>query len=230
MGGNPLRSLSSHAINAVKPDRPFTKPKDHWNRSTWPSFVSATVTAFTTFSLSALLPSYSAPTPKPPFPPPSPKPHLTIPTSKLTAAALAAATILTSTPSVAADSYKLYYGTAASAASYGGNSDKKASAEYTYDVPDGWKEKLVSKIQKGTNGTDSEFYNPKKKSEKEYLTCLSGFRNLAPKDVVLNNLALSDVDLQDLIAGVRTLAWKKGKMKRGRFIMCMRLMGLVDIA
>ncbi|KAL0464410.1 UNVERIFIED_CONTAM: Thylakoid lumenal protein, chloroplastic [Sesamum latifolium] len=71
--------------------------------------------------------------------------------------------------------YKLYYGTAASAANYGGyggNSDKKASAEYIYDVPDGWKEKLVSKIQKGTNGTDSEFYNPKKKAEKEYLTFL----------------------------------------------------------
>ena len=52
----------------------------------------------------------------------------------------------------------------------------------------------------GTNGTDSEFYNPKKKAEKEYLTFLAGFRQLAPKDVILNNLALSDVDLQDLIA------------------------------
>ncbi|KAK4488636.1 hypothetical protein RD792_004405 [Penstemon davidsonii] len=174
----------------------------------------------TTFSPSALLPSSSsAPTPKPPLPPPSPKPHLTIPTSKLTAAALAAATILTSTPSVAADSYKLYYGTAASAANYGGyggNSDKKASAEYTYDVPDGWKEKLVSKIQKGTNGTDSEFYNPKKKSEKEYLTFLSGFRNLAPKDMVLNNLALSDVDLQDLIAGAENLSSEERKDEKGQ--------------
>ncbi|MED6129317.1 hypothetical protein PIB30_106764, partial [Stylosanthes scabra] len=50
-----------------------------------------------------------------------------------------------------------------------------------------------------TNGTDSEFYNPKK-SEKEYLTFLRGFRQHAPKDAVLNTLALSDVDLQDLIA------------------------------
>lgn len=67
-------------------------------------------------------------------------------------------------------------------------------------MPDGWKERLVSKVEKGTNGTDSEFYNPKKKAEKEYLTFLSGFQQLAPRDAVLNNLALSDVDLQDLIA------------------------------
>ncbi|EEF35620.1 thylakoid lumenal 19 kDa protein, chloroplastic [Ricinus communis] len=124
-------------------------------------------------------------------------------------ATIAATTILTATappPSLAdpAQAYRLYYGTAASAANYGGyggNSDKKASAEYVYDVPEGWKERLVSKVEKGTNGTDSEFYNPKKRTEKEYLTFLAGFRQLAPKDVVLNNLALSDVDLQDLISG-----------------------------
>ncbi|KAK9128658.1 hypothetical protein Syun_017455 [Stephania yunnanensis] len=72
----------------------------------------------------------------------------------------------TSTP------YNVYYGMAASAANYGGyggNSSKKDFAEYVYDVPDGGKEKLVSKIQKGTNGTDSEFYNPRKKTEKEDL-------------------------------------------------------------
>lgn len=106
-------------------------------------------------------------------------------------------------PSLATDGLQLYYGTAASAANYGGyggNSDKKTSAEYTYLVPSTWKERLVSKVEKGTNGTDSEFYNPKKKTEKEYLTYLSGFRALAPKEVVLNNLALSDVSLQDLIA------------------------------
>ncbi|ONK59587.1 uncharacterized protein A4U43_C08F8000 [Asparagus officinalis] len=68
-------------------------------------------------------------------------------------------------------------------------------------VPDSWKERLVSKVEKGTNGTDSEFYNPRKKSEKEYLTFLSGFRALAPMDAVLSNLALSDVELQDLITG-----------------------------
>ncbi|KAK7271586.1 hypothetical protein RJT34_27615 [Clitoria ternatea] len=136
-------------------------------------------------------------------------------------ATVAIATILTTTPSpsLAADSYQVYYGTAASAANYGGyggNASKKDSAEYVYDVPDGWKERLVSKVEKGTNGTDSEFYNPKKRAEKEYLTFLSGFRQLAPKDAVLNNLALSDVDLQDLIASAESLTSEEVKDGKGQ--------------
>ncbi|XP_061371122.1 thylakoid lumenal 19 kDa protein, chloroplastic [Gastrolobium bilobum] len=148
--------------------------------------------------------------------------HSKQPLTTLTAAA-AIATILTSAPpSLAADSsatYQVYYGTAASAANYGGyggNSSKKDSAEYVYDVPEGWKERLVSKVEKGTNGTDSEFYNPKKKSEKEYLTFLSGFRQLAPKDAVLNNLALSDVGLQDLIANAESLISEEVKDDKGQ--------------
>ncbi|KAJ4711641.1 Thylakoid lumenal 19 kDa protein, chloroplastic [Melia azedarach] len=141
-------------------------------------------------------------------------------TSLLTAT-LATSTLLTASPSLAdtAQTYHLYYGTAASAANYGGyggNSDKKASAEYVYDVPDGWKERLVSKVEKGTNGTDSEFYNPKKRTEKEYLTFLAGFRQLAPKDVILNNLALSDVDLQDLIASADKVMSEEKKYENGQ--------------
>ncbi|KAG8391264.1 hypothetical protein BUALT_Bualt01G0170000 [Buddleja alternifolia] len=71
-------------------------------------------------------------------------------------------------------------------------------------------------IQKGTNGTDSEFYNPKKKSEKEYLTFLDGIRKLAPKEVVLNNLALSGVDLQDLIASAENLSSEDRKDDKGQ--------------
>ncbi|KAG5025563.1 hypothetical protein JHK82_021463 [Glycine max] len=144
------------------------------------------------------------------------------PLTTLTAAA-AIATILTSapTPSLAQESlsYKVYYGTAASAANYGGyggNSSKKDSAEYVYDVPAGWKERLVSKVEKGTNGTDSEFYNPRKKAEKEYLTFLAGFRQLAPKDVILNNLALSDVDLQDLIGNADSVTSEEVKDDKGQ--------------
>ncbi|KAG6507909.1 thylakoid lumenal 19 kDa protein, chloroplastic-like [Zingiber officinale] len=143
-----------------------------------------------------------------------PKPHLVRlrsyhpkPLSTTLAAAAAAAALLLSAatppPSFADPTFSLYYGTAASASNYGGyggNADKKATAEYTYEVPEGWKERLVSKVEKGTNGTDSEFYNPKKRSEREYLTFLSGFRSLAPVDAVLSNLALSDVDLQDQLA------------------------------
>ncbi|OIW15440.1 hypothetical protein TanjilG_28639 [Lupinus angustifolius] len=156
-----------------------------------------------------------------------PNPLLHIPLSKqpLTnlTAAVAIATILTTAPPSLADTstttYQLYYGTAASAANYGGyggNSSKKDSAEYVYDVPEGWKERLVSKVEKGTNGTDSEFYNPKKKTEKEYLTFLTGFRQLAPKDAVLNNLALSDVVLQDLIASAEGLSSEEVKDDKGQ--------------
>lgn len=78
---------------------------------------------------------------------------------------------------LADDGFVTYYGTAASASSYGGyggNSSKKDSAEYTYDVPELWKERNISKVEKGTNGTDSEFFNPKKRTEKTYVTFLAG--------------------------------------------------------
>lgn len=74
----------------------------------------------------------------------------------------------------------------------------------------------MSKVEKGTNGTDSEFFNPKKKSEKEYLTFLAGFRQLAPKDNVLNNLALSDVELQDLIANADSLTSEEKEDENGQ--------------
>ncbi|KAK3423049.1 hypothetical protein EUGRSUZ_G03390 [Eucalyptus grandis] len=142
----------------------------------------------------------------------------------LAATAIAAAAVLATAPPSLAESpppatYHVYYGTAASAANYGGyggNASKKDTAEYVYDVPDGWKERLVSKVEKGTNGTDSEFYNPKKRTEKEYLTFLAGFRQLAPKDVVLNNLALSDVELQDLIASADNISSEEKKDEKGQ--------------
>ncbi|PAN36100.1 hypothetical protein GQ55_6G246000 [Panicum hallii var. hallii] len=135
------------------------------------------------------------------LPPPSKPPLATT----LVAAAAAGLLLLSPAPapSRADPEFKVYYGTAASAANYGGyggNASKKDTAEYVYDVPEGWKERLVSKVEKGTNGTDSEFFNPRKRSEKEYLTFLSGIRALAPLSAVLNNLALSDVGLQDQIA------------------------------
>ncbi|XP_058072012.1 thylakoid lumenal 19 kDa protein, chloroplastic [Magnolia sinica] len=180
----------------------------------------------TIFSPSAI---FSSPTPKTPSNPTTTKSQPALPpttTAKssiaATAAAAAAAIILSTTPPSLADpstSFQVYYGTAASAANYGGyggNSIKKDSAEYIYDVPDGWKERLVSKVEKGTNGTDSEFYNPKKKTEKEYLTFLAGFRQLAPMDVVLNNLALSDVELQDLISSADSVKSEERKDDKGQ--------------
>ncbi|KAB1224736.1 Thylakoid lumenal 19 kDa protein, chloroplastic [Morella rubra] len=185
-----------------------------------PSALSSSSTATATIT---------APTTKPPLtkpqvvPIPPSKITLTTLTKALTATALATTLLTTTPPPSLADSpattYFIYYGTAASAANYGGyggNSSKKDSAEYIYDVPEGWKERLVSKVEKGTNGTDSEFYNPKKRSEREYLTFLAGFRQLAPKDAVLNNLALSDVNLQDLIASADSVASEEKKDENGQ--------------
>jgi hypothetical protein len=61
----------------------------------------------------------------------------------------------------------------------------------------------VSKVEKGTKGTDNEFFNPRTQWEREYLTFLSGIRALAPLNAVLDNLALSDVGLQDQISGAK---------------------------
>lgn len=158
------------------------------------------------------------------LPPAAEKQPPSLAISSLVPAVFAAVTLTVSSPSLpparADDSaFSLYYGTAASAANYGGyggNSSKKDSAEYVYEVPAGWKERMVSKVEKGTNGTDSEFYNPKKRSEKEYLTFLSGFPRLAPRDNVLNNLALSDVSLQDLISGADSVRSEEMMDEKGQ--------------
>ncbi|GJP76408.1 hypothetical protein CLOP_g6858 [Closterium sp. NIES-67] len=105
-------------------------------------------------------------------------------------------------PAFADVELKTYYGTAASASSYGGyggNASKQATAEYIYGVPEDWKERAISKVEKGTNGTDSEFYWPKNRNVKTYVTFLAGFRRLPPQENVLGDIALSDVNLQDLI-------------------------------
>ncbi|KAG1327282.1 thylakoid lumenal 19 kDa protein, chloroplastic [Cocos nucifera] len=160
-------------------------------------------------------PAHPRPLIKPHFPPPKPL-------STTLAATAAAASLLLSSPSPSlADSptFHLYYGTAASAANYGGyggNESKKDSAEYIYEVPDGWKERLISKVEKGTNGTDSEFYNPKKRAERVYLTFLPGFPALAPVDAVLSNLALSDVDLQDQITGAEAVRSEERRDDKGQ--------------
>lgn len=115
--------------------------------------------------------------------------------------------------------FEVYYGTAASASSYGGyggNTSKKDVAEYVYDYPVSWKERAVSKVEKGTNGTDSEFYNPKKRTEKVYTTFLAGFRKLPPQENVLNNLALSDVNLQDQIGSADNVEQKTRKADDGQ--------------
>ncbi|KAI5080899.1 hypothetical protein GOP47_0004082 [Adiantum capillus-veneris] len=106
------------------------------------------------------------------------------------AALTAAALLLASSPCPvlaedAGPAFKQYFGTAASASSYGGyggNANKRDTAEYVYDVPDGWKERLISKVEKGTNGTDSEFFNPRRKSEKDIIASAESIESFDRKD------------------------------------------------
>ncbi|XP_020595920.1 thylakoid lumenal 19 kDa protein, chloroplastic [Phalaenopsis equestris] len=183
--------------------------------------MSATFSSIAALSSAALSSPLSAPKsniqPKPLIA----KPQLPHFATALIPLAAAASISLSPLPlSLASDyPFHLYYGTAASAANYGGyggNASKQDTAEYTYEVPDGWKERLVSKVEKGTNGTDSEFFNPKKRSEREYLTFLSDIRGLAPVDTVLGNLALSDVALQDQIAGADSVRSEERRAGNGQ--------------
>lgn len=133
--------------------------------------MATAITPLAFFSAAATSTATTAP--KPPQTPPLPKPQITILQSKpplststapisIAATAIAVAAILSTTPSSLADNgagFNVYYGTAASAANYGGlggNASKKDTAEYIYDVPEGWKERLVSKVEKGTPKSQSK--------------------------------------------------------------------------
>jgi hypothetical protein len=88
--------------------------------------------------------------------PPSPSPAFLSELRPLVAAASAALVLVAPLqPAALAFELETYYGTAASASSYGGyggNTSKKDSAEYVYEVPADWKERAISKVEKGTNG------------------------------------------------------------------------------
>ncbi|RID64753.1 hypothetical protein BRARA_D00003 [Brassica rapa] len=65
--------------------------------------------------------------------------------------------------------------------------------------------KLIHLLTRSSSAVDPatrrEFFIPKKWIEQEYVTFLSGCKQLAPRDVIINNMSLPDVELQDLIAG-----------------------------
>ncbi|GAQ80600.1 psbP-like [Klebsormidium nitens] len=122
-------------------------------------------------------------------------------------------------PVGAAEEFNTFYGKAASASSYGGyggNAGTNTEAEYVYDVPAGWKERVISKVEKGTNGTDSEWYNPANKKEKIYTTYLGGFRKLGPKENIINDLALSDVKIQDALGSADNFDQRERKDDAGQ--------------
>jgi hypothetical protein len=207
-----LSRVASNTKHTTTDHLAATAPSACHRRSTatmLPSFLSCVASPLLTTACTPTASSQQAAAAAPPLQslrlPPQPGNNYRPVATTLVAAAAAGLLLLSpaTAPSRAEAEFTVYYGTAASAANYGGyggNASKKDTAEYVYDVPEGWKERLVSKVEKGTNGTDSEFFNPRKRAEKEYLTFLSGIRALAPLSAVLDNLALSDVGLLDQIS------------------------------
>jgi len=51
----------------------------------------------------------------------------------------------------------------------------KAQARYTFQYPESWKEENISKVEKGTNGTDVRFNGPARKKEKAFVLTLLNY-------------------------------------------------------
>lgn len=60
----------------------------------------------------------------------------------------------------------------------------------------------VNKIEKATNGTDSKWSSKRSRGEKIYLVTFPGYAKLKPqREDIMNDLAISDYDLQDILSG-----------------------------
>ncbi|KAK3281124.1 hypothetical protein CYMTET_11072 [Cymbomonas tetramitiformis] len=99
-----------------------------------------------------------------------------------------------------------YYGAADPPATYGGRGGTtRELARYSYLLPSSWKEDLVNKVEKGTNGTDSRFLSPSaRKKSKVYCISLkneggaTGFK-MKDMDQTLAGLAGSDSFFQNAL-------------------------------
>jgi len=52
---------------------------------------------------------------------------------------------------------------------------EKSLARYTFQYPESWKEENISKVEKGTNGTDVRFNGPARKKEKLFVLTLLNY-------------------------------------------------------
>jgi len=100
------------------------------------------------------------------------------------------------------DGFQVFYGLASSASSYGGYGGNENTGfsqyRYFYQIPQGFQSTTVGKIDKATKGLDSRWVNPKVKGELVFGVTLAGYSVLPTlRSEVLDNLSLSDFDLQD---------------------------------
>lgn len=111
-----------------------------------------------------------------------------------------------SLPALADGELVTFYGAAnppATPGKLGGTT--KSKARYTFDVPAGWTEEVISKVEKGTNGTDVRFNGPSRKKEKCFLLTLlnyggkKGFTMEQPPVPLLKSLTGSLFFFQDAL-------------------------------
>ena len=105
-----------------------------------------------------------------------------------------------------------FYGEATSSSSYGGyggNENNFDKFKYYYDVPQGWEQDTVNKVEKSTNGTDNRWKSKKNKDAKVYSITLAGYGKLKDdREAIISDLALSDYNLQDAIIGADSFVTK----------------------
>ena len=105
-----------------------------------------------------------------------------------------------------------FYGEATSSSSYGGyggNENNFDKFKYYYDVPQGWEQDTVNKVEKSTNGTDNRWKSKKNKDAKVYSITLAGYGKLKEdREAIISDLALSDYNLQDAIIGADSFVTK----------------------
>ena len=105
-----------------------------------------------------------------------------------------------------------FYGEATSSSSYGGyggNENNFDKFKYYYDVPQGWEQDTVNKVEKSTNGTDNRWKSKKNKDAKVYSITLAGSGKWKEdREALISDLALSDYNLQDAIIGADSFVTK----------------------
>jgi len=126
----------------------------------------------------------------------------------LSSAAAFAVSSLPSLPAMAeVPALTTFYGAAnppATPGKLGGTT--KAKARYSFDYPETWVEEVISKVEKGTNGTDVRLIGPKSKKEKVFVLTLlnfggkKGFTMDQPAVPLLQSLTGSLFFFQDALA------------------------------
>lgn len=101
------------------------------------------------------------------------------------------------------DGWMRFYGEATSSSSYGGyggNENNFDKFKYYYEIPAGWEQDTVNKVEKSTNGTDNRWKSKSVKGANVYCVTLPGYAKLKDdREAIISDLALSDYNLQDAI-------------------------------